>query len=109
MILDARRLDASIASGILPDAAGARRLVGACARDAWPRRGGWPRLAALQPRVQRSQKGRLLQRCRLQGPVATPQAPVADEKFWGAVVTAAISAAPGIYQAVRGKEFQPGY
>jgi hypothetical protein len=43
------------------------------------------------------------------GGTATSQAPVTDEKFWGAVVAAAISAAPSIYQAVRGKDAQPGY
>jgi len=40
--------------------------------------------------------------------VATSQAPEEDEKFWGQVVAAAITAAPGIYQAVRGKDFELG-
>jgi hypothetical protein len=40
---------------------------------------------------------------------AAGQAPAADEKCWGQVIAAAISAAPSIYQAVRDKEFQPGY
>ena len=39
--------------------------------------------------------------------MATGQTPEADEKFWGQVVAAAITAAPGIYRAVRGKDFQP--
>ncbi len=37
---------------------------------------------------------------------AAGQAPAADEKFWGQVIAAAISAAPGVINAVRGKEFQ---
>jgi hypothetical protein len=41
--------------------------------------------------------------------MAVPQAPEQDEKFWGAVAAAAISAAPSIYQAIRGKDFQLGY
>jgi hypothetical protein len=37
---------------------------------------------------------------------AAGQAPAADEKFWGQVIAAAITAAPGVINAVRGKEFQ---
>jgi hypothetical protein len=40
--------------------------------------------------------------------LATPQAPEGGEKFWGQVVAAAITAAPGIYRAVRGKDFELG-
>jgi hypothetical protein len=37
---------------------------------------------------------------------SSSQDPVTDEKFWGPVVAAAITAAPNIYNAIRGKDFQ---
>jgi hypothetical protein len=37
---------------------------------------------------------------------SSAQEPVMDEKFWGPVVAAAITAAPNIYNAIRGKDFQ---
>jgi hypothetical protein len=41
--------------------------------------------------------------------LSSSQNPELDEKSWGQIVAAAITAVPGIHQAVRGKEAQLTY